>query len=76
MSNSGWSDDPQIISQIMTSGNNVYVVWIDSITIQNVDTDIYFKRSTDNGTSFNSGSINLSNNAGMSKDPKIAPVVS
>ena len=29
LSNSGWSDDPQIISQITTSGNNVYVVWID-----------------------------------------------
>ena len=37
--------EDHITPLIMTSGNNVYVVWFDSITIQNVDTDIYFKRS-------------------------------
>ena len=43
--NNGSSTDPQITA----IGNNVYIVWSDTTTGNG---DIYFKSSTDNGTSF------------------------
>lgn len=53
--------------KIKASGNNVYVIWDDESTV-GVSTDVFYKRSTNNGASF--GSIkNLSgnNNAGSGK---------
>jgi len=53
--------------KIKASGNNVYVVWDDESTL-GVSTDVFYKRSTNNGASF--GSIkNLSgnNNAGAAR---------
>ena len=38
------------------------------------DGDIYFRTSTDGGATFSSTTINLSNSAGSSVDPKIATV--
>src|SRR5919206_589481 len=59
------STDPQIA----TSGkSNVYVVWSDTTTGNG---DIYFKSSTDNGTTF-SKTKKLSNDTGSSTDPRIA----
>ncbi len=54
--------------QIATSGNNVYVTWQDRTT---GDRDIYFRASTDNGTSFGS-LIPISNNPGFSVLAQIA----
>jgi hypothetical protein len=54
--------------RIVVSGNNVYVVWNDESTGKG---DIYFKRSSDNGTSFSS-TQNLSNNPGNSTAAQIA----
>jgi hypothetical protein len=44
------------------------VIWSDDST---GNEDIYFKRSTDNGTTFDSTN-NLSNNTGISSNPQIA----
>jgi hypothetical protein len=73
--NAGGSVDPQITSQITASGSsiNVYVVWDDQSTGNG---EILFKGSTDGGATFSNTPINLSNNTGMSIDPKIAAVVS
>ena len=73
--NAGSSVDPQITSQITAFGSNinVYVVWDDHSTVNG---EILFKSSTDGGASFSNTPINLSNNTGMSIDPKIAAVVS
>jgi hypothetical protein len=60
----GRSTDPRIA----TSENNMYVVWSDNTTGNG---DIYFKASTDNGTTFG-GTTNLSNDLGRSTDPRIA----
>jgi hypothetical protein len=62
--NAGDSNSPQIVSE----GNNVYVVWTDGTT-GNADT--LFAASTDNGQTF-SMPENLSNNAGASLDPQIS----
>ena len=43
--------DDQYNPQIMTSGNNVYVVWTDN-TAGNGDILLLFKRSKDGGASF------------------------
>ena len=51
---------------ISNDGNNVYVVWSDKLT-QLGDTDVFFRRSSNGGTSFDN-TINLSNNAGHSDD--------
>jgi hypothetical protein len=64
--NTGSSENPQIA----VSGNNVYVVWRDSIALEMLD--ILFTRSTDGGDTFSSPPINLSNNTGSSLDPQIA----
>jgi hypothetical protein len=53
---------------IGVSGNNVYIAWADfSIS----DIDIQYRRSTDNGATFEDA-VNLSNNEGESYYPKIA----
>jgi hypothetical protein len=55
-------------AQIIISGNNVYVVWNDGSTGNG---DVYFKRSTDNGTTFGS-TQNLSHNPGNSTSAQMA----
>jgi hypothetical protein len=49
--------------QIAMSGNNVYVVWTE--TILNKNYDIFFAKSTDGGVTF-STPVNVSNNVGPS----------
>ena len=61
--NDGRSDKPQITAV----GVNVYVVWRDNSSGKD---QIYFKRSSDMGNSFNT-TENLSNTNGSSTDPKI-----
>ena len=55
--------------QISSSGDNVYVVWIDRISPGN--DDIFFAASTNNGQTF-STPINLSNTATNSGQPQIS----
>jgi hypothetical protein len=62
--NEGGSFDEQIISE----GNNVYVVW-ENGTPDNFE--IFFARSTDGGMTF-SEPINISDNEGDSSDPQIS----
>jgi hypothetical protein len=62
--NTGDSTDPLIASQ----GNNVYLVWADNSV---GDYDIIFRRSTNNGTSFED-TINLSTSSGNSVEPSLA----
>ena len=57
-----------VFQQLAVSGNNVYVTWQD-FTPGNLD--IFFAVSNNNGTSFGTP-INLSNNAGDSRDAQIA----
>jgi hypothetical protein len=62
--NPGTSEDPQIAA----SGENVYVVWVDT---SDLSFDIFFTTIGNNGTSF--GTVkNLSNNTGTSVNPQIA----
>src|SRR5918996_528980 len=61
--NTGFSSNPQIT----TFGSNVYVVWRDNSSGKD---EIYFKRSSDTGNSFNT-TENLSNSNGSSTDPQI-----
>jgi dockerin type I repeat protein len=56
---------------LSTSGSDVYAVWTDSPPGQN--SQIFYRRSVTNGASFNS-TINLSNDAGPSKEPSIAAI--
>jgi hypothetical protein len=51
------------------SGSNRFVVWQD--TTGTGPGDIYLKRSTDNGATWKAA-VNLSNNAGLSQNPRIA----
>jgi hypothetical protein len=62
--NIGHSELPQLVSY----GNNVYVVWIDDTSGKR---NIYFKRSTDNSCTFGP-TIELGNQKGGSIDPKMA----
>lgn len=55
--------------KVATSGNYVYVVWTDPPPIEN--DDIFFKRSTDGGLSFEP-EIKLTGTAASSSDPDIA----
>jgi hypothetical protein len=65
LSNSpGESVDPRIA----VSGGNVYVVWEDTAT--DGSSEVKFARSTDNGATF-TNARNLSNNTGISFDPRI-----
>ena len=66
LSNSpGNSTDPQIALY----NNNLYVVWSDDSTGNG---DIYFKRSVDNGTTFDTVNNISKNNTGGSSDPEIS----
>jgi hypothetical protein len=56
-------------SVVFSHGNNVYVVWTD--TISGISNDIYFTSSKDNGQTF-SKSVNLSNNTGSSTIPQLS----
>ena len=58
---------PSGAPQILASGNNVYVVWMDS-TPGNYD--IFVAKSTDNGSTFGQP-VNVSNNAGDSGYPQM-----
>ena len=62
--NSGHSETPQI----MYSGNNIYVAWIEDISGSR---DIFFKKSSDNGCTFGP-TIDLGIGKGGSIDPKLA----
>ena len=62
--NTGHSEDPQI----MKSGNNIYVMWLDD---SSGSRDVYFKKSSDNGCTFNR-TMNLGIEDGGSLDPKMA----
>jgi hypothetical protein len=65
LSNSpGNSTDPQIALY----NNNLYVVWSDDSTGNG---DIYFKRSVDNGSTFDTVNNISKNNTGSSSDPQI-----
>ena len=55
--------------QISSSGNNVYVVWIDG-TFPNLDT--FFAFSTDNGLTFSTPDNLSEENTGRSEDPQIS----
>jgi hypothetical protein len=59
--------------QLVAEGTNVYVVWVDFTTGNG---DIYFKRSNNNGASFNTSPTNLSRGSGLSflssRDPDMA----
>ncbi|MDE1770614.1 MAG: hypothetical protein KGI28_08710 [Thaumarchaeota archaeon] len=55
--------------QLTADGNNVYVVWTQTISSQNYD--IYFAKSTDSGDTFDTP-INVSNNYGASGWPQVA----
>jgi hypothetical protein len=57
--------------QVSLSGDYVYVVWQDETLGVNGTDDIYFKRSTNGGASFDD-TINLSNDTGDSTNPDIA----
>lgn len=61
-----------LYGQVTTSGDNVYVVWQESVPGESKrNYDIFFKRSNDSGDSF-SKEINLSNNRGFSEHPQIS----
>jgi hypothetical protein len=63
-----------VYGQVSTSNDNVYVVWQESIPGTDIrNYDILFKRSTDNGSTFEQ-EINLSNNKGFSEHPQISSV--
>jgi hypothetical protein len=67
LSNSpGESADPRIA----VSESNVYVVWEDT-TSETGNSDVKFVRSADSGATFTSAR-NLSNNVGISFDPRVA----
>jgi hypothetical protein len=62
-----------VYAQIAAIDNNVYLIWQESITDNSNEKnyDIYFKKSEDQGNTFNKP-INLSNNTGFSEHPQIA----
>jgi hypothetical protein len=63
--NTGLSIRPQISSE----GNNVYLVWTDETP---GNRDIFFAVSNDNGQTFSSPPVNLSNNTGGSDGAQIS----
>jgi hypothetical protein len=70
------TDNPQdsVYGQIATvSGNNVYMIWQDSMPGNNIrNYDVFFKKSNDSANTFSKEVINLSNNNGFSEHPQIA----
>jgi len=68
------NEKDSVYGQVSASNDNVYVVWQESVpgtVIRNYD--ILFKRSTNNGSTFDQ-EINLSNNPGFSEHPQISSV--
>lgn len=63
--------DDSVYGQVAAAGSNVYVVWQESANGRNYD--IFFKRSQDQASTFENGSItNLSKNSGFSEHPQLA----
>jgi hypothetical protein len=62
------NNPPESLSpRVKASGNNVYVIWDDESTL-GVSTDVFYKRSTNNGASFESiKNLSGNNNAGGGK---------
>jgi len=57
---------------VVVSGSNVYVVWMDRTTVTGIgNEDILFRKSTDGGNTFGD-TIDISNNVGHSIFPQIA----
>jgi hypothetical protein len=67
------NNEDSIYAQVGASGDNVYVVWQESVTksLPRHNYDIFFIKSEDEGKSFGMP-INLSNNAEYSERPQIA----
>jgi hypothetical protein len=65
--------EDSIYGQIEAFGNNVYIVWEESVTktLPKHNYDIFFVKSEDKGKTF-SMPINLSNNTNLSEHPQIA----
>jgi hypothetical protein len=64
--------EDSVYAQVSTSGENVYIVWQESVGSDEAkDYDIFFIVSTDGGATFTSP-INLSNNKGFSEHPQIS----
>lgn len=58
-----------IAPQIAVSGSNVYVAWVEKVSSSNWE--VFFRRSTNGGASFDNA-VNLSNNRANSSNPRIA----
>ncbi len=56
---------------IATDVNVIHVVWYDGVTIAKPNWEIFYKRSTDGGSTW-SANVNLSNNDSISYNPAIA----
>ncbi|MGE5863240.1 MAG: sialidase family protein [Nitrososphaerales archaeon] len=67
------NNEDSIYGQIESFGNNIYVVWQESVTesLPEHNYDIFFIKSEDNGKTF-SNPINLSNSTEFSERPQIA----
>ena len=64
--------EDSVYAQVSTSGENVYIVWQESVGSDEAkDYDIFFIVSRDGGATFTSP-INLSNNKGFSEHPQIS----
>jgi len=64
--------EDSVYAQVSTSGENVYIVWQESVGSDEAkDYDIFFIMSNDGGTTF-TNPINLSNNKGFSEHPQIS----
>jgi len=60
------NDEDSFLGNIAAMGNNVYIVWGDSSLAGEGNSNIFFKRSTDNGNSF--GSVK---DFGLGTDPQL-----
>ena len=68
------NDEDSVYSQIASFGDNVYIVWEQSVPGPDAKNyDIYFMSSKDGGINFDDP-VNLSNNKGFSEHPQIAAV--
>ena len=66
------NSDDSVYSQVASSGDNVYVVWEQSVRGPNAKNyDIFFMVSNNGGINF-SDPVNLSNNKGFSEHPQIS----
>jgi len=64
-----WQDS--VYGQVAAWQDNVYVVWQDSVSLEQGNYDIFIKKSGDEGNSFGPA-LNLSNNSGFSEHPQLA----